>query len=218
MSGQLNVVLVDDHASLLDALQRRIEIEPDLHVAGVARDAAAAIEVCVATAPDVAVLDIDMPGALIFDAARTIRTRCPHTRFLFASGLSCDALMAEALNVGARGYVLKSAPAADLIAAIRTVAAGGTYFSPLIAARLVIDADGVRLAHPLHPDIAPLTTREREVLQHIARGRSQKEIATLMHLSPKTVSVHSTNLMQKLDLHDRVSLTRFAVRMGLVPP
>jgi DNA-binding NarL/FixJ family response regulator len=166
--------------------------------------------------PDIVLLDIDMPGMAAFDAARTIRLRSPRTRLAFVSAHFHDRYIEQALGVGAMGYITKGEPPETVARAIRSIAGGGAYFSPDVQARIVIDVSGPRLADQQRTRVSILTAREQEVLRYLASGLAKKEIAETMNLSVGTVNNHAANLMKKLDIHDRVELTRFAIREGIV--
>lgn len=213
----ISVLLVDDHALVRDALAQWLNAAGGIHVIGVAATAEQAIVEAQRLKPDVVAMDIDMPGLAAFDAARTILASSAHTRVLFLSAFSNDRYVEQALAAGAAGFVTKGQPAALVARAIRDVAAGELYFSPDIQARIVIGTDGPRLA-AAETRASALTNREIEVLRYLATGISKKEIAQLMHVSVATVNNHTANLMQKLNIHDRVELARFAIREGLVEP
>lgn len=168
--------------------------------------------------PDIVLLDIDMPGMLSFEAAREILQCSPKTRVIFLSAFFHDRYIEEALSTGASGYLTKNEPPAKVIAAIRDVARGVSYFSPEVQSRLVVDVDGLSLKNSQSTRASLLTRRESETLQYIARGLAKKEVANLMGLSIRTIDSHVRNIMEKLDIHDRVELTRFAIREGLTEP
>ncbi len=168
--------------------------------------------------PDIVLLDIDMPGMLSFEAAREILQCSPKTRVIFLSAFFHDRYIEEALSTGASGYLTKNEPPAKVIAAIRNVARGVSYFSPEVQSRLVVDVDGLRLKNSRPTRASLLTKREIETLRYIARGLAKKEVANLMGLSIRTIDSHVRNIMEKLDIHDRVELTRFAIREGLAEP
>ncbi len=214
----ISVVLADDHSLVRGTLANWLRGVAGVAVAAEVGDADAAVEECLRTKPDVLLMDIDMPGLQCFDAARTIKARCPGTRIIFLSAFFNDRYIEEALSVEASGYITKGEPPTVVADAVRSVAGGGVYFSPEVRDRLVVDATGIHLAHPPATRSSTLTTREVEVLRYIARGHSKKEIAATMHLSVKTVDNHCTSLMNKLDIHDRVELARFAIREGLAEP
>lgn len=212
------VVIADDHGLLRELLRERLALSDQFEVVEAVADADAALTASVRHAPDVVVLDVDMPGRDVFEVARSIRTSHSRTAVMFLSSHITDQFIARALGAGARGYVLKTAGPTEIAKAIRDVASGGVAFSPEIQARLVIDRDGPRLAQSPDTKLSTLSDREVEVLRYIAQGLSKKEIASLMVLSVKTVQNHTDRLMQKLAIHDRVELARFAIREGLVKP
>jgi len=214
--NNIKVLLADDHTLLRSAVARVLHNSASLTVVAEAGTTDDAIAAAIRYGPNVAVLDIDMPGVAAFDAARTIIARCPGTKVLFLSAFTHDRYIEAALAAGALGYISKNESPEKVIDAIRTVAAGQCYFSPEVQERLVIESDGVRLAHEARGRAGTLTNREMEVLRYIAGGMSKKEIAKTMHLSVKTIENHSASIMTRLDIHDRVELTRFAIREGLI--
>jgi DNA-binding NarL/FixJ family response regulator len=215
MTEPISVLIADDHTLVRETLAVWLRTAPDIRIVGEVGSADEAIAEAVKSRPGVVVFDIDMPGLLCFDAARVIRSRLPETRILFLSAFFSDRYIQDALKAEASGYLTKSESPESVVQAIRTVAAGGVYFSPEVQSRIVIDADGVRLGEEPKTRASLLTARELEVLRYIARGLSKKKIAAIMHLSVKTVDNHSASIMNKLDIHDRVSLARFAIREGL---
>ncbi len=218
MTRPIRLLLVDDHALVRTSLSMWLNGHEDLEVVGEAGDADAAVDLALRTKPDMVLMDIDMPGPLCFDAARTIGRRRPETRIVFFSGHAHDRYIECALDCGVAGYITKSEDPEVMADALRRIAAGESWFSSPIRERIVIDRDGPRLAVTNGDHNLPLTPRELEVLRYIARGMSKKEIAATMHISVKTVDNHSTSLMTKLDIHDRVQLARFAIRQGLIEP
>lgn len=213
-AGIVRVLLIDDHAMVRDALGERLAREPLLDLVATAANAEQGIERVRAKLPDVAVMDIDMPGLLCFDAARTMQALHPPIRIIFLSAFFNDSYIEQALGVKAGGYLTKREPPEAVVEAILEVARGGAYFSEDVRRRLVVDGQGVSLAAAT-TRASTLTTRELEVLRYVARGMSKKEIAAVMHISVKTVENHCTSVMNKLDVHDRVGLTRYAIREGL---
>ncbi len=214
MSGVSTVLLVDDHAMVMEALAEHLERASGLKVVGTAPDADTAIDKALSTRPDVIVMDIDMPGLISFDAASRLQSLLPDTRVIFLSAFTHDHYIQQALSVKARAYVTKGEPLNRVIEAIRTVARGGTFYSREVRDRLLVDSGRVELPAE-NTRVGVLSEREIQVLRYIASGMSKKEIANTMHLSVKTVENHSTNLMSKLNIHDRVELTRFAIREKL---
>lgn len=215
MSGSLTILLVDDHALVRETLRARLDSEANLRVVGVAANAADAVTQVMRLKPDIILMDIDMPGLLCFDAARTIKKESPHTRIIFLSAFFHDDYIEQALAVEATGYVTKNEPPESLLKAIHNAGSNRVYFSPEVQARLVVDGSGVSLSHKGRSRASTLTPREVEVLRYIARGLSKKEIARTMHLGVKTIEHHSSSIMNKLDIHDRVELARYAIREGL---
>lgn len=210
-----SILIVDDHAMVRNMLADCVDASTDFRVAGSAGNAESAINEAIRLRPDIVVMDIDMPGMLCFDAVRTIRARCPDTRILFLSAFFHDRYIEQALAVEASGYVTKNEPPEALLKAIRAVAAGESYYSPEILARVVVTSSGVSLPEGRHSRTSTLTERELEILRYLVRGLAKKEIAELMHISVNTVNRHSDSIMAKLDIHDRVQLACFAIREGL---
>ncbi len=215
MTTQVRILVVDDHALVRGALAERLRQEADLAVVGTASTADEAIDQTISLKPDIILMDIDMPGLICFDAARTITSTSPATKIIFVSAFLHDWYIEQALAVKAQGYVTKREPPEAVISAIRDVAEGGAYFSDEVRSRIIVDSSGAKLAQSGKSRVSTLTAREIEVLRYIARGLSKKEIAATMHLSVKTVDRHCANMMTKLDIHDRVDLARFAIREGL---
>lgn len=215
MTSLISILLVDDHALVRETLGERLNREPDIDVVGIAKNAEEAVTLAVQLRPLIILMDIDMPGLLCFDAARTIQTQCPDTRIVFLSAFFNDRYIEEALACGACGYITKNEAADSVVAAVREVATGGAYFSPDVRSRIIVDPSGPRLAGKKHSRLSTLTSREVDILRYVAKGMSKREIARTAHISVKTVENHCTHLMSKLDIHDRVELTRYAIREGL---
>ena len=217
LDGPIRILLVDDHEIVREALSHYLAGQASFDVVASVPDHATAVEEARRTRPDVALLDIEVPGLDCFVAAREIAACSPDTRVLFLSAFCRDRYIERALEVDAAGYVVKGEDPATLRQAIDEVARGGRYFSGAVENRLVLDGAGLRLAEPGSTRAASLTAREREVLGYVAVGMSKKEIAALVDLSVRTVDAHVRNIMAKLDLHDRVELARFAMREGFAP-
>ena len=211
----IKVLLVEDHTLVREMLTERLAREPSLEIVAAAATADEAIALAATHRPDVIVMDIDMPGVICFDAAQTIRARQPDVALLFLSGHTHDHYIEQALAVGALGYLTKTEPPARIVQAIRDVAANRASFSESVLARVVIDEGKTRLARISKSRASTLSPREVEVLRYLARGMAKKQVAIVMHVSVKTVEKHTENLMDKLAIHDRVELTRFAIREGL---
>lgn len=209
----IRVLLADDHAIVRDGLRAVLAREPDIQVVAEAGDGREALRLAREARADVAALDISMPLLNGLEAARQMAAWGRGPRTILLTVHAEDRYALEALRAGVRGYVLKKQAAADLVRAIREVAAGRVYLSPGISGAVV---EAVR--SPAPPREGTLTAREREVLQLVAEGKTTKEIATILGVSVKTADAHRTRLMQKLDLHDIAGLTRYAIRQGLIEP
>lgn len=214
----IRIVIVDDHRILLDALAARIGREPDLQVDCAASDAETALAAVTKLQPDILVLDIDLPGTGPFDLLAQASAAAPAMKTLFLSGYLSDALVERAVRLNAGGYVLKGEPVSFLLDAIRSVASGERCFSREVEERLILDPNTKRYNLRTESRLASLTNRQLEVLRLLAKGQSVKQVAQTMHLSEKSVDSHKYRLMNKLDIHDRVELARFAIREGLTTP
>jgi len=204
------VLLAEDHSILRQGVRKLLEAA-GFEVVGESTNGREALALARQLSPDVVVLDIGIPGLNGIDTARSVVRDVPSTRVVMLTVHSEDAYVLEALRAGARGYVLKSQAADDLVRAIQEVLSGGTYLSPGVSSSLI---EAFLAGTPLPPD--PLTPREREVLQLIAEGRATKEVAALLGVSVKTAETHRTRLMAKLGIHHTAGLVRYAVRRGLV--
>ena len=215
VTPDIRILVVDDQALVRGALAERLRREPGFSVVGGAGTADEAVDEALELEPDIILMDIDMPGLNSFDAAQRLRSLRPDIRVIFLSAFLHDHYIERSLRVKASGYLTKCESPETLIAAIHEVASGGSYFSPEVRARIVVDEDGAKLLAGSKTRISTLTTREVEVLRYIARGLAKKQIADTMGVSVKTVDCHASNLMAKLEIHDRVELARFAIREGV---
>jgi DNA-binding NarL/FixJ family response regulator len=217
---RIRIVLVDDQELMRTAFRIIFDETEDIEVVGEAPDGGAAVEVVRRTRPDVVLMDIRMPGIDGIEASRRIRSQAAaEPRILVLTTFDLDEYVYEALRAGASGFLLKDALTADLIAAVRTVAAGEAVTAPSITRRLIEHYVQRPPARPRQPDpLAVLTEREREVLTLIALGRSNPEIAQDLYLSASTVSTHIGRILAKLDLRDRVQAVILGYECGLVPP
>lgn len=213
---KLRVFLGDDHTLVRHGLRKIIEERADWEVVGEADEGRAAVRKVIALLPDVAVLDIGMPLLNGIDATRQIVRRAPHVRVLILSMHSDEAYVTRALGAGATGYLLKDSAGKELIRAIASVAAGQSFFSPAVS-RLMLD-DYVRRAADsgVSDRYELLSDREREIFQLVAEGRSNKEVAELLAISPATVETHRARILQKLDVHNTAELVLYAVRRGVI--
>ncbi len=213
----IRIVLVDDHCLVLDSIARRLQDEPDMDVVGTALDGDEGLRVILETLPDIAILDVQLPGRSAFDVANQLAAKKIAVKIIFLTGYLSDVLVEQAVRARASGYLMKGEPAAKFIAAVRQVAAGEVCYSPEVLQRLVFDG-GRDPAARTSSQIEALTNRQLEVLRYLAKGSSVKEVAKVMHLSEKSVDSHKYRIMHKLGIHDRVELARFAIREGLTLP
>ena len=193
----IRVVLVDDHTLLRDSLEAKLAAEPGLEVVGSFSSADGAVENARSLAPNVFVFDIDMPGVLSFEAAASIRRVLPEARFVFLSGFLHDRYIEDALRVEASAYVTKNEHYDTILAAIKAAAEGSVFFSPDVMRRLVIDREGATLVKNMKSRMSMLSPREIEVIRYTAKGLTDKEIARLMGIAPKTVDSHATSIRAK---------------------
>jgi NarL family two-component system response regulator LiaR len=214
----LKVVVVDDHDLFREMLKERLGLVAGVTVVGDYSGAAEMMAHFDKLSPDILILDIDMPGLSVFEAVRQLQNRGFTFRVLFLSAFLRDSYIEQALEVGASAYVVKSQSFENLVEGIRSVSAGRHYFSPEVQARLVISSGGVSLSSGRQTRLHLLTEREVEVLRLLAQAHPKKSIARELDISIKTVDHHATNIMVKLDIHDRVELTRYAIREGLIAP
>jgi DNA-binding NarL/FixJ family response regulator len=208
----ISILLGDDHVLVRQGLRSLLDREK-IPVVAEASDGQEVIRLSEAHHPDIAVIDISMPTLNGIDAARELRRSCPKTKVILLTQHEEEQYLHEALQSGVRGYVLKSQAANDLVHAIQQVSRGGFYLSPGVS-QAVIEAYRSRAERPSDP----LSTRERQVLQLIAEGKSTKDVASLLGISTKTAESHRSRLMKKLDIHETASLVRYAVRRGLIQP
>jgi two-component system, NarL family, response regulator NreC len=205
------ILLADDHTVVRQGFKMILSAQPDLEVVGEAGNGREAVERAAELKPDVVVMDVSMPELNGIEATRRIAEASPRTRVLALSMHKDAVYVREILRAGARGYLLKDSIESDLVAAVRAVGRGDGYLSPSVSDAVLSDYR----KHVSDP-IDLLTSREREVLQMIAEGKTNKEIATLLNLSVYTVEAHRGRVMEKLNLHSTGELVRFAVRNGLI--
>ncbi|MGC0314097.1 response regulator [Kitasatospora acidiphila] len=222
MSG-IRVVIVDDHDLIRAGLRLLVDSEPDLTVAGEAGDGREAVEVVARVRPDVVLMDVQMPGTDGVTATRLLSAdpRTAAARVLVLTTYDTDEHVFGALAAGAGGFVLKTTPPPELLTAIRTVAAGEALLAPSVTRRLIAEYTAAR---PVRPDLAAaaarlldgLTAREREVLELVARGLSNPEIAARLRVGPATVKTHMSRLLAKTNSRDRAQLVVVAYESGLI--
>lgn len=210
----IRVLLADDHALVRSGIHLVLQTLEGVQVVAETQDGRTALELVEALRPDVALLDISMPGLNGIETTARIRARFPRTRVIILSMHAGEAYVSQALRAGASAYLLKDAKPVELDLALRAVVRGEMYLCSRISGSVV---EGYLRSHdlaagPLHA----ITPRQREILQLIAEGRSTKQIAALLELSTKTVETHRTLLMERLGIHDVAGLVRFAIRAGMI--
>jgi DNA-binding NarL/FixJ family response regulator len=215
------VLLVDDESLLRLAFRMVLDAEPDMDPVGEAADGAQALQLARRLRPDVVLMDIRMPGTDGIETTRRIAHELPDTRVLILTTFDLDEYAFAALRAGASGFLLKNSRPEELLTAIRSVAAGDAVVAPRITRRL-LQTFAHQLPHSTGPDdderLRRLTAREREVLVHVAQGKSNTEIAAALHLAETTVKTHLSRILMKLELRDRVQAVVFAYETRLVQP
>jgi DNA-binding NarL/FixJ family response regulator len=211
----IRILLADDHVVMRSGLRLLLERQPNLEVVGEAADGQEAVRLAAAEKPEVVIMDIAMPHLNGVEATRQIVTRNPEMAVVILSMHSDESYVLRSLKAGARAYLLKDSAEADLIAAIHAIQEGKSFFSPGV--RRILKEDYVHQLAKLGVEdtYELLTPREREVLQLVAEGKSNKEVANLLNLSLYTVETHRTHILQKLNLHSVPELILYAVRKGI---
>ena len=215
MRNTIRILLADDHAMVRDGLAAILEEQDDFDVVAVAANGLEAVKQARRAKPDVALIDVVMPGLNGIDAAAQIHQDCPSTRVIMISMRSDIDYVYRALKAGAQGYVTKSSTATDLIVAMRAVLAGRRFLSEGIAESVLEDYIQARVCNSPLEQLSP---RERQILQLLAEGHSTASMAGLLSLSPKTVDTYRSRTMEKLGLTELPALIKFAIRHGMTPP
>jgi DNA-binding NarL/FixJ family response regulator len=213
--ARIRVLIADDHAIVRDGVRALLAQAEDIEVVGEASDGAAAIEACRRLRPDLVLMDIAMPGLGGLEAALQIRKELPDVRVLVLTQYDDREYVRRFLKLGASGYVLKKAAGAELVAAVRAASRGGLVLDPAIA-RDAIGEGQEPVAASATDSYDALTDREKQVLKLVAEGKSNKEVAELLDISVKTAMSHRERIMEKLSLHSRTDLIRFALRKGVI--
>lgn len=214
----IRVLIADDHGIVRTGLKLLLEKSPDIEVAGEAADGREAVRLARELSPQVVVLDVGMPLLNGLDAAAQIARENERTGIVILSMHADESYVVRALDAGAKGYILKDNADEDIERAIRTVAQGRPFFSPAVAQSLLDDYVRLMRERRVQDSYDLLTEREREVLQLLAEGKSNKEAATVLELSPYTIETHRNNLMQKLGLHNTAEIVLYAVRKAIITP
>ncbi len=210
----IRILLADDHTLVRAGIRSLIQALPGIQVVAEAGDGREALSLIETHQPDVALLDIAMPGLNGLEVAAQVADGFPYVRVMILSMHATEEYVLRALRAGAAGYLLKDADTAELELAINAVTRGETYLSPAVSKHVTEYIR--RVGEEAHSTLERLTPRQREVLQLVAEGHTTQEIARMMNLSTKTVETHRTQLMERLDIHDIAGLVRYAVREGLV--
>lgn len=215
--NKIKVLLADDHTVVRQGLRALLEAEPDIEVVGEAGTGREAVQLTQKLLPNVVVMDIAMPTLNGLEATRQITGLVPETKVLVLSSYNDDEYVHQVTEAGATGYLIKQNAAADLIKAVRETRSGNAFFSPAITKRLVEHyREAFLRGTPAAKRTDLLTSRETEVLQLIAEGKTNKQIASELYISVKTVDKHRQQLMKKLNIHDIAGLTRYAISNGVI--
>jgi two-component system response regulator NreC len=213
---KIRVLLADDHTILRAGLRRMLNEQPDIEVVGEASDGRQAVSEALALKPDVVLMDITMPEMNGIEATRQVKRALDSTRVLILTMHENEEYLFQALRTGASGYILKEAADTELISAIRIVNTGRFYMSPSAQTMMVGDYLLRVRSGEERDSYSALTEREREILKLVAEGLTNNQIAERLYISPKTVDTHRTHIMDKLNLHSRAELVKYAMRRGLL--
>lgn len=211
----IRIIIADDHEIVRQGVRNLIENEPGMELCGEATIGRDAVDLVSRIEPDLAILDISMPGMNGIEATRQILKSCPNTKVLMFTMHDAEQLVLEVFNAGAHGYLLKSDAGRHLITAIKTIASGSRYFSSRPSEVLYESLRHKNLPHALPNEQKP-SSREREIIQLLAEGKSNKEVASLLGISVKTAETHRATIMRKLNLHSISDLVRYAIRNHII--
>lgn len=211
----LRILLADDHTVVRQGLRKVLEERPEWQVVAEAGDGRDAVRLAEQHKPDVAVVDVAMPLLNGIEATRQITRRAPQTKVLVLSMYSDEAYVTQMLKAGATGYLLKDSADVDLVQAVQAVSQGKSFFSPAVA-RLMSDDYARQRGENAVDRYESLSEREREIFQLVAEGKTNKEMAALLFISPSTVETHRARIMEKLDLHSAAEIVLYAVRRGVI--
>jgi DNA-binding NarL/FixJ family response regulator len=214
--SKIRVLLADDHTVVRKGLRFLLERAPDMEIVGEASDGREAVRLAAELKPHVVVMDIGMPQLNGIEATAQIVKQNPQVSVIILSVHSDESYLLRALSAGAKGYLLKDSAEEDLVRAVQVAAQGKPFFSPAISEKLLEDYMRYLQQRGLKDSYELLTDREKEILQLLAEGKSNKEVAALLNLSPYTVETHRAHIMQKLNLHNTAEIVLYAVRKGII--
>lgn len=214
--SKIRVLLADDHGLVRKGLRFVLEAEPEIEVVGEAGDGREAVRMAEELDPSVVIMDIAMPNLNGIDATSQIAKKNPEAGVIMLSVHSDESYLLRALNAGAKGYLLKDSAELDVVRAVQAVSHGRPFFSPAIAKTLLEDYMRYLQQRNIQDSYDLLTDREREILQLLAEGKSNKDVANLLNLSLYTVETHRTHIMQKLNLHNTAEIVLYAVRKKII--
>jgi two-component system response regulator NreC len=214
VSNKIRILICDDHTLFVEGIKAMLRNETSLEIVGEARGGRQAVDLVKELKPDVLLMDVSMPDMNGFDATRRVHEFDSNVKVLILTMHDEEELVARCLEAGAAGYIIKDAPASQLLYAIETVQKGERYLSPVVLKKVI----GGYVQNTSRPKTSydRLSPREREILKLLAEGLSVKEIATRLNLSVKTVDVHKSNLMKKIDVHDKAELIKYAIQRKLI--
>jgi two-component system response regulator NreC len=213
---KLRILLADDHIVMRTGLRALLERQSNLEVVGESENGRETVALAASLRPDVVVMDVGMPVLNGIEATQTIVTQYPAIAVVILSMHADESYVMRALKAGARGYLLKDSAAADLMGAIQAISQGKSFFSPKVSRILAEDYVRVLKQKGAVDSYDLLTSREREILQLLAEGKTNKEVATALNISPYTVETHRSHILQKLNLHNSAELVLYAVRKGII--
>ena len=213
---KINILIADDHAMMREGINAMLSMHDDIIVVGQASDGKEAIDMALKHKPDIVLMDISMPGLGGLEATIELKKSLPSARVLVLTQYDDKEYVARLLKAGAAGYILKKAAGEELVSAIRAVASGESYLHPSVASGIIDGFLGKGGDDASESLLDSLTDREKQVLKLIAEGYSHKEVAATLEISVKTVISHQSNICQKLDIHSRAGLVKFAIQRGLI--
>ncbi|WP_437201570.1 LuxR C-terminal-related transcriptional regulator [Planctomicrobium sp. SH664] len=217
MTQRQRIILVDEHPIILESLTQKLNAIPGYQVIAAITHSDRAFFEIFEQRPDLVIMELEIPGRGAIDVADQIASRLPATRTVFYTSFDTDIFIDVALRLGVAGYLLKTEPTNRVIDALQRIVAGDSVYSESVLERLHFDRESKRFFVKTQSFFASLTLRQIQVLRHLARGDSVKEVARAMMLSERAIESHKYRIMQKMGIHDRVVLTRYAIREGLMP-